>query len=448
MPTPVAPSAASPRELRKGGKDAASSKGVLRMILPAAAGSFIEFYEFAIFSYMDADITGNFFADGHGGSLGTWASFAMSLAFRPLGGAFFGWLADRFGRKPAMQLTILVMLTTTVLQGVLPTFYCCSETAGWFGLAAMLLLRALQGLSAGGELSTAAVYITEISPRGRLGLNLSWISLTGAFGAWSVASLVVFFFQTVLTRDQMLLWGWRLPYLSTIIPGAAVIIARGSLEETPEFEEMLRAKGAVVAADTNLEGGAQTEGSAAGHPRSSGGAWSELMRNHKLPLLVGSVGTAVFGVLSFVPPLYGAQFIRQSAGLPENVVTLSQMLNYLMPALLSPAVGMLVDYLGAGRVYTFSTLVGGILAPAPVLYWWAHVPEEQPEQAIASMYIGQVALGLCLALTTSVYLWVVELFPVEVRVTGVSVAYNIGVGIFGGNIVQAWARSSVTWGTR
>lgn len=73
--------------------------------------------------------------------------------------------------------------------------------------------------------------------------------------------------------------------------------------------------------------------------------------------------------------------------------------------------------------------LGGVVVPAPVLYWWAHVPEGQ---GIASIFVGQALLGLCLALQTSVYLWVVELFPVHVRVTGVSVAYNIGVGICGG----------------
>merc|ERR1719481_2251806 len=109
----------------KGGADdeALGTRGVLQKIIPAAAGSFIEFYEFAIFSYMSKDITANFFA-GHGGSLATWASFALTLAVRPLGGVFFGWLGDRFGRKPAMQLTIAVMLLTTLLQGILPTFYC------------------------------------------------------------------------------------------------------------------------------------------------------------------------------------------------------------------------------------------------------------------------------------------------------------------------------------
>merc|ERR1712045_1034960 len=78
---------------------------------------------------------------------------------------------------------------------------------------------------------------------------------------------------------------------------------------------------------------------------------------------------------------------------------------------------------------TLGVLFGGLIVPAPVLYWWAHVADGQ---AIAALYTGQALLGLCLALQTSIYLWVVELFPVQVRVTGVSVVYNIGVGIIGG----------------
>merc|ERR1712232_35417 len=123
------------------------------------------------------------------------------------------------------------------------------------------------------------------------------------------------------------------------------------------------------------------------------------------------------------------QFIQQDHGLPANVVTFSELMNYAIPALTAPAVGLLVDRWGAGRVYTLSVFLGGVVVPAPVLYWWAHVPGSQ---AIASIFIGQALLGLCLALQTSVYLWVVELFPVRVRVTGASVAYNIGVGICGG----------------
>merc|ERR1719215_886551 len=136
------------------------------------------------------------------------------------------------------------MLLTTVLQGCLPTFSCCGESWGWFGLVTLLILRALQGLSAGGELSTAAVYISEISPHSSLGFNLSWISVSGAFGAWTVAALVVFIIESSLSKPEMLAWGWRLPYLTSLAPGMIVIFFRQYLEETEDFEDLLKQEAA------------------------------------------------------------------------------------------------------------------------------------------------------------------------------------------------------------
>lgn len=411
-------------------KEALTGRDVLRKVLPAAAGSFIEFYEFGIFAYMSTDITGNFFADGHGGSLGTWAGFAVTLAVRPLGGVVFGALADKFGRKPAMQITIGIMLTTTLVQGMLPTFLCCGEGWGWFGLVVMMLLRILQGLSAGGELSTAATYITEVSPVGQLGMNLSWIAIAGV-GSWCIASLVVFCFQLALTKEQMLLWGWRLPYLLSIIPGAAVILGRRYLEETPDFENHQR-HSQHTAEQTNtwsVENGDVGEEGRSVATVSDDGVIHTLLAEHKLALLVGSLGAATFGVLCFVPSLYGPQFVQENHELPANVVTLSMMMNHAIPALLAPAIGMFVDRWGVGRVFTLGVVLGGVAVPAPVLYWWAHVPDGQ---AIMSIFVGQALLGLCLALQTPLYLWMVELFPVNVRATGVSIVYNIGVGVCGG----------------
>merc|ERR1719240_1912049 len=98
-----------------------SQREVLRKILPAAAGSFVEWYDFGIYSYIGSYVTANFFEE-MGGSIATWAGFGVTFLFRPLGGVVIGWLADTFGRKRAMQITIATMLITSVLQGVLPSF--------------------------------------------------------------------------------------------------------------------------------------------------------------------------------------------------------------------------------------------------------------------------------------------------------------------------------------
>jgi len=415
---------------------------VLKKILPAAGGSFIEWYEFAMYSYLSSYITANFFADGRGGSLATWAGFAITFAVRPLGGAVFGHLADRHGRKPVMQLTIAAMLFSTVLQGCLPSFHCCGEGLGWFGMALLLLIRVLQGLSAGGELSTAAVYISEVSPKETLGFNLSWVSVSGAFGAWAVAALVVLLIESVVSHDDMIMWGWRIPYLTSIIPGAVVIYCRRWLEETPDFEVLAaKASSKSSAARPGAPGGsAESPEVEDGVSEKSNGStlactevfetpWQELMANHKLALLIGSLGCGGIGAMWYVPPVYGVQFIARYDGLPSSAITCSELVAYVIPTLLAVPVGMLVDKWGVGRVYVLTLVVGCILAPLPLFYWWTHTPKES---AIVSVFVGQVLLGFATSLTTSVYLWVIELFPVRVRATGVAVAYNIGIGVFGG----------------
>jgi len=250
--------------------------------------------------------------------------------------------------------------------------------------------------------------------------------LSGAFGAWTIAALVVFIIESSLSRADMLEWGWRLPYLTSVVPGLLLVFLRQHLEETEDFEDLLK-EAAAKKAEGAQEG--MEQGSTAASSEADMGTVQELLTNHKLALLIGSLGTAGIGAVWFVLPVYGVQFIQQSEKLPPAAVTLSEMLAYFMPTALAMFVGMLVDTWGACKVHTLALFLGCIVSPAPLLYWWAHVP---PQQEILSVYIGQVLLGLVIALTTSVYLWVVELFPVKVRVTGVSVAYNIGVGVFGG----------------
>jgi len=392
---------------------------VLFKILPAAAGSAIEFYEYGIYTYLGKYMTNNFFANGHGGSIGMWAGFAVPFVLRPLGGAFFGWIADRHGRKLAMQLTISIMLFSTVLQGCLPTFYSSGETWGWFGLVVLLIIRALQGLSAGGELTTAAVYISEVSPRATLGLNLSWMSLAGVFGSWAAAACVVVLVELLLGEEAMMMWGWRIPYLTTLIPGFFVVVGRRYLKESDDFERMMLEE---ELRKSELETGSNPS-------VNTQGPFAELLSEHKMALFVGTLGIGGFGALSFIPPIYGVQFIQQSRDIDNLSVTISQIISYILPAVLSVPVGLLTDEWGVGRVYGLSMLLGCVIAPIPLLNWWAHVPGDQ---VVQTLYLGQMVLGLLMALSTSAFLWVVELFPIRVRTTGASLAYSIGLGLFGG----------------
>jgi len=234
--------------------------------------------------------------------------------------------------------------------------------------------------------------------------------------------------ESVVSPAAMYAWAWRLPYLTTLLPGVLLVMCRKNLEETKDFEGLqkevsLRADGQE---DCNLEDGATACTKAISTKEHA--PMRELLGEYKLALLIGTFGMMGLGSMWYVP-LFCVSFVQQSDGLPENMVTLSNAVLNIIPTVLAPFVGLLVDAWGVGKVYLVTLVFGGLLMPGPLMYWWVHVPAEQGLMAI---FIGQGILGLAFALATSVYLWVVELFPSRVRATGVSVTYNIGVGIVGG----------------
>jgi len=228
-----------------------------------------------------------------------------------------------------------------------------------------------------------------------------------------VASVIVFVLECFLDAEQMKQYGWRIPYFLALIPGSLIIYFRQYLEETEEFQEHLGDKGQGSIAGTTTRGPLQ-----------------EVVVNHKKALLVATMGAACTGAFWFVPTFYGPTFLQDlNPSIPTKDVTLSEAIVYALPTVLAPAVGMLVDRWGAGKSYTLAVILTGVVLPVPLWYYWGHL---QAAKATAGMYVGEIIVGILCALTTSIYAWIVELFPVEVRATGVSVAYNLGVGVCGG----------------
>jgi len=115
------------------------------------------------------------------------------------------------------------------------------------------------------------------------------------------------------------------------------------------------------------------------------GPMVELLRNHKLATVIGSLGVAGIGVLWYVPPIYGVQFIQELEGLPAKAVTFSEMLAYFLPTVLAMFVGMLVDRIGAGRMHMITLVLGCLVAPGPLFYWWTHVARAQ---AVSAVFVG------------------------------------------------------------
>ncbi|WP_406443460.1 MFS transporter [Streptomyces sp. NBC_00631] len=208
----------------------------LRALAAGSVGNFIEWYEFGVYGYVATVVAERFFTPAGGGAaeglVRTYASFGLAFFFRPLGAALFGRLADRLGRRPVLILVVALMTGATALIGVLPTYAQAGALAPWL----LTFLRAVQGLSAGGEFGGAVAMLTEFAPPGRRGLYGAWQSFTVALGLLGGAGVAVGL-SGILTSEQFGSWGWRLPFLLALPLGALALWLRIGLDETPEFRE-------------------------------------------------------------------------------------------------------------------------------------------------------------------------------------------------------------------
>lgn len=212
-----------------------------RSLVGGCVGNFIEWYEFGVYGYFATIIAANFFtAEGSSdleALVKTYASFAIAFFFRPVGASLFGWLGDRFGRRPVLVLVLLVMALGTALIGVLPTRETVGAAAPWL----LTLVRIVQGLSAGGEFGGAVSLMTEHAPPRQRGRYCSWQSFTVALGLLAGAGTAAVL-ATALSEDALHAWGWRIPFLLALPLGLVALWVRLRVEESPVFREVTEAE--------------------------------------------------------------------------------------------------------------------------------------------------------------------------------------------------------------
>ncbi|HWR85015.1 MAG TPA: MFS transporter, partial [Rhodoglobus sp.] len=204
------------------------------MAWASLVGTSLESYDFYVFAYFAAFFVGPLFFEPLGpvgGTLAAFLSIAVAFVVRPIGAIIFGQLGDRLGRRRTLLVTILLMGVATGLIGVLPTY----AQAGWFAAVLLLLLRLVQGLSLGGEWGGAVLLSTEHADPKRRALYAAFPQLGSPIG--SILSAVLFIVMTLLvSSEDMVAWGWRIPFLTAIPLLAVSLYLRWSVEETPVFK--------------------------------------------------------------------------------------------------------------------------------------------------------------------------------------------------------------------
>lgn len=202
------------------------------VITASSMGTLIEWYDFYIFGSLAVVLSTKFFPDTNptAAFLSTLATFAAGFVVRPFGALFFGRLGDIIGRKYTFMVTLLLMGGATFVIGCVPSF----ETIGYAAPVIVLIMRLLQGLALGGEYGGAATYVAEHAPKGQRGFWTSWIQTTATVGLF-VSLLVILLTRTMLTPEEFDAWGWRVPFWVSILMVYVSYLIRKNMSESPVF---------------------------------------------------------------------------------------------------------------------------------------------------------------------------------------------------------------------
>ena len=207
-------------------------QGLARVAFAAAVGSALEWYDFFLYGTAAALVFNQLFFpkfDPTVGTLAAFASFGVGFAARPFGGLFFGHIGDRWGRQPVLVATLLLVGIGTFLIGCLPSY----AAIGWWAPALLVALRLVQGFGAGAEYGGAVILAVEYAPAARRGLFGSWAPMGVMVGLFLAQG--VFWLVSQLPNAQFLAWGWRIPFLLSIVMVGVGLFIRFRIAETPAF---------------------------------------------------------------------------------------------------------------------------------------------------------------------------------------------------------------------
>ncbi|MEZ5038707.1 MAG: MFS transporter [Saprospiraceae bacterium] len=376
-----------------------SSQNRAMTITAGVAGNILEWYDFAIYGFF-APVLGKLFfpaEDPTTSLIASFGAFAAGFLMRPVGGALFGYIGDRVGRKRALNLSVLLMAIPTFLIGLMPTH----AQMGVGAAVILVILRMLQGLSVGGEYTSSIVYLAESAPDGKRGLFTS-ASMMGGIGGILLGSVMGSVISGALTEAQLQSWGWRIPFLLGILVAAVGYLIRRHMPETISEQE-------------------KTENPLRTLRRN----WAQVVQVSGLNLL-----SAIFfyGLFVFVVT-WLVDYVQEPRTMALRLNSISLLI--FMVAILFFA--HLSDRISRKRVI-ISGAVAIILFGYPLFCLMHHHDETM-------ILTGEIGLAiLAAAYMAPIPATLTEMFPRNIRVSAVSVGYNLAYAIFGGTVpmVAVW----------
>lgn len=368
-----------------------------KQLAAAIIGNLLEWYDFLVYGFVASVIARLFFpAESEATALLlTFATFGIGFFVRPIGGLIFSYYADVRGRKSALTVIISMMTVGIAMIAFAPTY-------ASIGIAApilILLARVLQGLSSGGEFSSATAFIIEHAPAEKKGLYGAW-QMAGQGMAVLLAGLVGTAVTSGLSAEALDSWGWRLPFILGLLIGPVGYYIRKNLDETPEFEES-RASGQKP-------------------------SMKDLFVNHWSSIAIGIGILAGAASTNYTLIVFLPTYAVRTLGMDLSVALPAAILSGVTLTVGALLFGLLSDRIGRKPIMIFS-LIGFIVTVYPFFRWLNDSPSFQ------TLMIVQFVFALLLAIYWGPFSAVMaDLFPVHIRSTGMAVAYNVGVLLFGG----------------
>ena len=377
-----------------------------RQIVAAVIGNALEWYDFVVYGFLTVIISRLFFpADNEYASLlMTMVTFGVGFFMRPVGGVLIGMYADRHGRKAALQLIILLMTISIAMIAFAPTYAAIGVAAPLI----ILLARLLQGMATGGEFASATSFLVECAPPGRRGFFGSLQMVGQSLAALAGAAMGMLITQG-LTPEQIDSWGWRLPFIFGLLIGPVGLYMRRHLEETEAFTTAKEQSHESVSLLT-------------------------LWRDHTRSVLA-CFGLVVAGtIMYYVVLIYMPTYAKTQLKIPLGDAFMAQVAGLLCLTAAIPFFGALSDRIGRKPLLLFALACYFVL-PYPLLAWL------QAEPTLTRLTLMQIILCTAVAISFGpVSTALAEQFPVRMRSTGLALAYNFAVMLFGG-----FAQLIVTW---
>jgi MFS transporter, MHS family, shikimate and dehydroshikimate transport protein len=373
--------------------------GRMRVVLASAVGSALEWYDFFIYGTAAALVFNELFfpkLDPWSGTLAAFAAFGVGFFARPFGGLVFGHFGDRLGRKPMLVTTLLMVGIATFLIGLIPTY----ARIGAWAPGLLVFLRLVQGFAAGAEYGGAVIFAVEYAPEGRRGLFGSWAPIGVTLGNLMAAG--VFALVTLLPKEQLLAWGWRVPFLLSALLVAFGLYIRLRVAETPVFAEVAQQRTALKAPVLDA------------------------IRRHPRSFLVVIGSRLAENGLGYLFPVFGLNYIIQQLQMPKSTALFGVILSQFLSLLTIPLFSALSDRIGRRPVY-----LGAALWSAAWAFPFFLLCETKDPLLIWVAFVGATTIGVS-GMFGPQAAYYSELFGPRVRFGGFAFARELGSLLAGG----------------